>query len=131
MKYIITESQYRFILSEQSNPDGDILDMTKKMVKKFYLSKINSVRENMGSYFFFHTDEYEIDIAYMCATDGILEVFTHGITYDINTFFPNISKTSVNDALLEIMTEEYPELNIIDIMETDYFWYADFGPSNI
>jgi hypothetical protein len=131
MKYIITESQYKFILSEQSKPDGDILGMTKKIVKKFYLSNITSVRENRGSYFFFHTDSDGIDIAFMRSTDGILEVFTHGIKYDINTFFPNISGRNINKVLIELMNEKYPELNITDIIETDYFWYEDFLPSNI
>jgi len=124
MKYIITESQYRKI-NEQSNFEDAVL----KLVKKLYIDKIEEVKENMGSQYFFHFDEYGYKIAYILLDNGTLDTFTHGIKYDIDRFLPNVSSNKVNDAILELMKETYPELKIKRIRESDNFWYEDFGAS--
>ncbi len=121
MKYIITESQYNR-LSEQSNMEDAVL----KLVKRLYIDKIEDVRENHGIYHFFHTNSRGVDVAFIRLSNGTLDTYTHGIKYDVEKFIPKVNDNDVNHAVLELMKETYPELDIKRINESPYFWYEDF-----
>jgi len=125
MKYIITESQYNR-LSEQSNYEGAVL----KLVKRFCIDNIEEVKKHRGRHFFFHTDEDGYEIAFIRLNIGTLDTFTHGIKYHVKRFIPDVSSDDVNDAILELMKEKYPELKIKRIKESNNFWYEDFSESD-
>ena len=127
MKYIITESQYNR-LSEQSNYEGAIL----KLVKKLYIDSIIDVREKYKSRYFFNVPDISDmgdAIALTRLENGTLYTFTRPIKYDIKKFMPNVSSDEVNDAILELLKEKYPELKIKRIKESDNYWYDDFQAS--
>jgi hypothetical protein len=124
MKYIITESQHNR-LSEQSNYEGAVL----KLVKRFCIDEIEEVKKHRGSHYFFHIDEDGYEIAFIRLTTGTLDTFTHAIKYHVKRFIPNVSSDDVNDAVLELMKEKYPELKIKRIKESNNFWYEDFTAS--
>ena len=127
MKYVITESQYRKI-NEQSKYEEVVL----KLVKRLYIDTIEDVREKYNSQFFFSPpDEPEMGefIALTRLENGTLYTFTRPIKYDIKKFLPNVSSDDINDAILELLKEKYPELRIKRIRETENYWYDDFEAS--